>query len=575
METLDSNKQPIHRNERSPVIRRLTDRDAFWAALLLVCLFLLSYRFLGLWFMHDDAACIYGSTRSISELLFDKDVYRSVNKMFYTPLLPISVKPDSSLFGLNPLPYHGLNLLAVFCTGLMGYAACRIYLPRSASWMATFLFVLSYPAVTNVGYLTLRHYAWGTFFSLLALVLFKKGEEGHRLRLFLASYGAYLVALLFKESFAAFPGIILLLAQGTWRKKTLKALPYLLVFGGYFALRFHMIGGLGGYVGIYVAPTIQGFLSNGFAQMDLFSRGTWGLGAVYTMPFFLMLLALNGRVGATLTGVFLLLIAPFWFLKVPGEGDSFQLFYLPPRFLLPFFLLSLLPGFAIAKARTARAGGLAYATAAVLLLLQLSNAQNAYTYIEAATEEARVLVSEALRRNEQGRDILLASRDAIFYSYYYESYLRLNGVEDMGTAMSLTPGARTLRLLEDVDLGRVDDLYWEDRWVDPRDASIPFTGLEIDPAIPKAEAIIDFDNGTASLRITDRRRGSFYGVLKTLLSRRNTVYLFLPLPTDLSLRVGLSRGMDTGYLHYCKAGRCSPPLVVGGERRGRDPAPES
>lgn len=559
-ESLDFHEQPIIRNAFALLTRNLAGKDVFWAILLFLFFLFLSYRFLGLWFMQDDAACIYGSTRAVDQLLFDRDVYRSFNKMFYTPLLPISIKPDSLLFGVDPLGYHVLNLFAVFFSTLMGYATCRLYLPRLDSWLVAFLFVLSYPAVTNAGYLSLRHYVWGTFFTLFALLLFKKGEEKSRVPFFLASYGAYLVALLFKEAFAAFPGIILLLSQGTWKRKTLKAVPYLLVFAAYVVLRFYMIGGPGGYLGLYIAPTVKGYVDHWFAQMDLVCRGTWGLRAATMIPFFLVVLALNGRAGATLTGILLLLTAPFLVLKVPGEGDHFHLFYLPPRFLLPFFLLCALLGFTTARARTGVSRLLAYATVAVLLALQVTHARNAYPFMKAASEEARALTAEALRRNGQGRNLLLASYDAIFYTYFYESYLRITDERKTGVTVSVTPGGDFLPLLKDLDFGSFDEVYLDGTWTEVRDEPIPFTGLTLDPDVPEAEVRFSVEDGTGTLIITDRREEIFYGVLKTLLSDKNIVYQCLPLPKNVPLRLGLSRGMDTVYVYCCSSGRCSEPV---------------
>ena len=211
------------------------------------------------------------------------------------------------------------------------------------------------------------------------------------------------------------------------------------------------------------------------------------------------------------------------------------------------------------------ARALVYSTVAVFLLLQISNAQNAYAYMKAASEEAKAVTVEALRRNEQGRNLLLVSKDAIFYSYYYECYLRMTETETTGTTVSLTPGADPLHFFKDLNPDNVDDVYLEGRWVSPGDESIRFTGLKFDPSIPKAEVRISFDGRTASLTITDRREGSFYGVLRTTLSDKNIFYQYLPLPRNVTLRVGLSRGMDTGYVYYCTSGRCSEPLRVGGD----------
>jgi hypothetical protein len=225
----------------------------------------------------------------------------------------------------------------------------------------------------------------------------------------------------------------------------------------------------------------------------------------------------------------------------------------------------MLLGLTVARSRTLLLRVVAYTTAAVFFVLQISNAHNSYAYMKEASESAKTITTQALRRNDQGHNILIVSVDAIFYSYFYESYLAMAGRKTKGTAVTLTPGGDTLKLLKDLDFEAVDDMYFEGRWIGPGNETIPFTGLEVHPSIPKPQALIWFDGRMVSLTITDRRDGSFCGVLKTILSDKNIVYQTLSLPKGISLRLGLSKGMDTAYVYYCTSGRCSDPIIMKGD----------
>ena len=158
--------------------------------MLFCCLFLLSYKFFNLWFQPDDTSSMYAATKDILKLFFDRDTYLTTYKFFYTPLLPVAFKVDLTLFGLNPTGYHVTNLIAAFLCGIIGYKLNRLFMPRFESWAGTYLFLLSYPVITIVGWLSMTHYLWGTFFVLSSFYLFKKAEP-RNLPSFLLSYFCY------------------------------------------------------------------------------------------------------------------------------------------------------------------------------------------------------------------------------------------------------------------------------------------------------------------------------------------------------------------------------------------------
>lgn len=403
-------------------MQKIIKRDVFCAVILFLCLLILSFRFLFLWFITDDTSCIYASTMHPMKLFFDRDTYLLFNKMFYSPLLPLSFKLDFMFFGLNPVGYHIHNLLAAFLSGLMCYKIYRLYLPRFESWIGTFLFVLSYPVITNIGWITRKHYIWGTFFTLLSFYLFKKSESPKKYLLFLLSNIFYLIALLFKEAFAPLPAIIFVLADGRLKDMVLKTTPYLLILGAYLTLRFYIIGGLGGYIGVKIAHGMGDLIKNNIAQLNLFSSTTWGFKILFMVPILLVLFTLNRKITIVVIVIFLTTTSPFLFLKMPAIADSYYTFYFPSKFMLPMVIFSGAISFLLQSSKTIKTRILTFTIVFSLIVLQVNHARDSYAFLKQHAESYKRLTSEALNKNRDG-DVLIVHDDAIFYNYLYETIL--------------------------------------------------------------------------------------------------------------------------------------------------------
>jgi hypothetical protein len=586
-------------------MEKILKDDLFWSAVLLISLFLLSFRFLTLWFMMDDTSNIYASSQNALKLIFDRDTYLFFNKMFYTPLLPISFKPDFMLFGLRPLGYHMHNMLAAFFTGLIGYKVYRLYLPRFESWAGTFLFVLSYPVITNIGWITRKHYLWGTFFILASFYFFKKSEGIHNdinrmsfpqakrvgnpsysmercrtsrndklygtyvvmykrgLTMPLISYAFYLVALLFKEAFAPFPAVLFLLSEGLFRERVLKSIPYFLVLGFYLVLRFHIIGGLGGYIGSSPALEPVSLFKNYVAQLSVVSKTLWGIPLFLLTPVLLIMFLAKKPKAIMFALLLVLTTSPFLFLKAPSVTDAYYLFYFPSKFMLPLFIFSGAAAsmHAYGKRRSEKILSLVFVCA--LLALQIMHARTSYAFLKESTESYKELTFGALTRNIQGRDVLIISPDAIFYNFFYGSYSSIakSAEANLGTVVTID-NPDLFELLPGLHKGELDSVYRDGKWFEKDREKMTNTMFRMDSSIPKPCIETNLKGQFLSLIVTDNRNGSFYGALSSTFSQKNVAVRSMLLPKGVPLKLGLTKGSEVVYLFYCEGGRCSEPLVI-------------
>ncbi len=543
-------------------MQKIIKRDVFWAIILFLCLLMLSFRFLFLWFITDDTSCIYASTKDPLKLFFDRDTYLLFNKMFYSPLLPLSFKLDFMLFRLNPVGYHIHNLLAAFLTGLMSYRVYRLYLPRFESWIGTFLFVLSYPVITNIGWITRKHYIWGTFFTLLSFYLFKKSEFKKGIYLFLLSNIFYLIALLFKEAFALLPAVIFVLADGRLKDKVLKSTPYLLILCAYLMLRFYIIGGLGGYIGVKIAHSMSDLIKNNIAQLNLFSSTIWGLKILFIIPVLLALFVLNIRVALAVIVIFLITTAPFLFLKTPAIADNYYTFYFPSKFMLPMIIFSGALSVLLQGSKTIKTKIPAFAIVLLLFVLQIEHARDSYAFIKQSAESYKGLTSEALNKS-RGGDILIVHDDAIFYNYLYETILEIPepANKNMGTTFTFNDPDIPWLLKHEYS-GKIKYLYLKNRWVDMKKEMFSISRHDTNDSIPEPQIRVGSKGHFLSFAITDKREGIFYGVLKSTFSDRNIGFQSMPLPKDVPIKIGLTEGKEIVYLFYCAGNQCSRPLVL-------------
>ncbi len=538
-------------------IASLAKYDALWFAVLFCCLFLLSYRFLGLWFQPDDSCSIYAATQDIPKLFLDRDTYLAFYKFFYTPLLPVAFKLDLALFGLNPLGYHLHNLIAAFLCGIVGYKLNRLFMPRFESWVGTYLFLLSYPVITIVGWLSMTHYLWGMFFVLLSFYLFKKAEIENRDMLLLSSLFFYAAACLCKEAFAPLPAIILLLGSGPLKQRVCRSIPYFFLMAGYFLLRTFMIGGFGGYIGGNFGMKAAGLAIRLVNHLILFSKSVWGIKIVFLLPL-LMLWRFGVRNALKFLCLLALVAFPFLFVQAVDE-------YFAARLILLQFASAFLFSFVLYGGKSKKFKFSPLLFVSLFFVLQIMNAQSSYAVNKRLSEHYKKLTAEILDRGrEPGKVIAIVEEGGIFYNYYYEAFRALNmndGYSQPGAIITLR-APQDMLVVGETEYKSFGTLYLNNRWVDlAKEPANPLARQKTNDALAPPRVKIKRDGRFITVHIDDKREGEIYGVLRKTLSERNICLRSISLPRKVSFSLGLARG-EAGYLFYCEKGQCSQPVTV-------------
>lgn len=216
---------------------------------ILIFLVIINYQALDTWFMVDDTACIFCSSLDPIKLLFDRGTYIYFNKLFFTPILPISLKLDFLIFKMNPIGYHLHNLLIAFLSCIVFYKFLRIYISSFFSWLGTVFLSISLPMSFDIGWITRKHYLLGFLFSLIAIYLFKKWEENKKSVFMFLSLLSTLLAFLCKEAYTILPAVVLVISSGSITDRLKKSIAYMVFLVIYLVWRIYMLDSIGGYSG--------------------------------------------------------------------------------------------------------------------------------------------------------------------------------------------------------------------------------------------------------------------------------------------------------------------------------------
>lgn len=248
--------------------------------------FLYFYNVLHLWFFCDDPASIVYSAENLYEILF----VNRYSYAFYTPLLPLSFKPDVALFGMNPFYYHLHNVIVLALIASMVYLILRRYADRASSIVAAGIILLSAPSLVCIIWITLRQYLYSMLFALIALHLFLKYKpdlKNNKMVVFLIALLSEL-SFMGKEQYMTLPFIFFLLSGGGLRKRINRTFAYFLVLIAHFLLRWHVLGNMGGYLGIYYDPKL--YLITVFGSILTASKVLFGFSGIVILvaiPFML------------------------------------------------------------------------------------------------------------------------------------------------------------------------------------------------------------------------------------------------------------------------------------------------
>lgn len=296
------------------------------------------HRALGLWLTYDDFFHLhYLYTTTPAEYLLVPEVWQRLPFKMITPLLFLSFDLDLALFGLDARGFllHQLASFALCVAAL--YLVLRLWLPRSWSAFTALLFTLGPVTVSIAPLLMVRHYVETTLLSLIAVGLYVLALRRERPTLSAVSAPFYLLAMLAKEIAVPLLFLLLLLPEGTLRRRLSLAVPHAAAFLLYIAYRFYMLRTLGGGYGWVVdtldIPRLALHLPGKIGAELLGQPAPASRVMLTALLVGLVLAALKGRPAAVLIGVSALL-ALLPILPVSTE--------MVPRYALPAWLVVVL-----------------------------------------------------------------------------------------------------------------------------------------------------------------------------------------------------------------------------------------
>jgi len=207
-------------------MKRLTDALAAFA---LFAAALLVYRkILRLWWMYDDPFLVNLLRQfSLPQSLYARDLYHALGRPIFNPLLMFSLKADLLAFGLDTTRLYVHHLIAFALIPPLLYLLCRLWTPPLASLAAAGTALVAGPTLEVVPQLMLRHYIEGGVFALAAAILFVLAvRRANGWLLTAASAILYLCAAAAKEVYAPLILILLVMPEGTWRRRIRLLIPH-------------------------------------------------------------------------------------------------------------------------------------------------------------------------------------------------------------------------------------------------------------------------------------------------------------------------------------------------------------
>ncbi len=306
------------------------------------------------WFVYDDAAALWYSSESVKDILL-KNNYSFA---FYSPLLPLSVKPDFLLFDLDPFPYHIHNLVLLLIITYLFYRLLRLYVGETASFLGASLILFSRPSFMLVSWITLRQYLYPVLFSLIAIYLVVKMRLDNKRRWASVLIICVLCELSFmgKEQFMTLPFVLFIFSGGPLKRRITDTLPYFGVLALHSALRAWVLKGVGGYVG---APLIiKAYPLVVFKSPLTGSEVLFG----YKLAIVILCLFILVRSPKRLLALFALWVVALGvqFLLIFPPGDDFSLRY----WFVPVMIIAATASIAVEEIRNS-----ILKSAAVVLLL--------------------------------------------------------------------------------------------------------------------------------------------------------------------------------------------------------------
>lgn len=178
-----------------------------------------------------DNAPILQNIKNIGAI-FLNDVFFGSDKLYYRPLLNISLMFDAHIGGTSPFVYHLDNiLLHIIATSLVFYLLFLLIKRKIlAFWLSVFFLV--HPVISQaIAWIPGRNDSLLTIFVLSGFVFFLSFLERPRLLSYLAYLLFLFLALLTKETALVFPILVIFYLLFIDHKNSLKTDLFLLIFG--------------------------------------------------------------------------------------------------------------------------------------------------------------------------------------------------------------------------------------------------------------------------------------------------------------------------------------------------------
>ena len=149
-------------------------RDWFWALLLSALVFIAYNQVFRAGFIWDDESHLTRNPCVIGPLGL-KEIWTSAQAVYY-PLVLTTFWALHKSVGLNPLPYHALNVLLHAASAILLWRVLRLLQVRGA-WLGAALWALHPVMVQSVAWVTELKNTQSCLFYLLSILFFLKWEK--------------------------------------------------------------------------------------------------------------------------------------------------------------------------------------------------------------------------------------------------------------------------------------------------------------------------------------------------------------------------------------------------------------
>lgn len=206
-------------------------RDWFWALLLVAFVFIAYAQVFRADFIWDDESHLTKNPCVVGPLGL-KEIWTTTQAVYY-PLVLTTFWVLHKFFGLNPLPYHLLNIFFHFASAILLWRILRVLRVRGA-WLGAALWALHPVMVQSVAWVTELKNTQSCVFYLLSILFFLNWEDqggavsrlpwqrigDHRSLVFALALLFFLLATLSKPSVVMLPFVLALCVW--WRRRRIR-----------------------------------------------------------------------------------------------------------------------------------------------------------------------------------------------------------------------------------------------------------------------------------------------------------------------------------------------------------------